>query len=255
MKPKRYIVVVFLLILFGLLLNRIRLWAAFEKVYDQRKDVSVYNELHTSGALQTLEKFVATHFDTIFQSYAEGVDTGPYEVIRPAPYKDRDHVRIVNNLNYKILRISFKNIKRSSSNLTLRKACDKLMEYHFYEVEITKDMSANFIEIYMENIYLVYKNIPNYHGIIFDKRDRKSYRFSENDHWYAFSVDNPEDAELFSHFFDFTPDWLRPYFEAQDFFNKWGYNTIQGTNPKRNPNLSHQACLSYTNKPCYPIAY
>ncbi len=197
MTTKKYILIIILIILFIFLFNIVNTKVKFDKIYNERENVSIYNELYESGTLKTIQEFFLNNFDTIDKNYQEAITTP----------------------THKILEIKLQHLDKYTNDKKILDAARKLVENGFYNIEITKKIGANFIEIYTKKVYLTYKNIPTYHSLIYFPKEKNRYKyiFNKTDDWYAFSTDSPEDAQDFSTFLDITPEWLLPYFEAKSF--------------------------------------
>ncbi len=201
MKTKKYIFIILSIICLSFLFIMINMKIKFDKVYEERKDVSsIYNELYQSGALKIIQEFFVNNFDTIDQNYQE----------------------IISTPTHKILKIRLRDLEKYTKDKKILDAAKKLVENEFYNIKATKNLDLDFTEIYTKKVYLTYKSTPTYHYLIYypEEKNRYSYMFNKNDDWYAFASDSPEDAQDFSTFLDITPEWLLPYFEARSFFKK-----------------------------------
>ncbi len=169
--------------------------AKFDKIYAQRESELIYHTydpLYKSGALNHFKDFIIANYDTISSVYKLG-------------WTERRKVWL-------------ELLKFTKDSSIYYQAIDEISDYRFYDVYIEKDTSTNSIEIMFKKMFLQYKVLPTYHCIIYRKKRGYEYRFDDKDDWYFFTYDDREHD--LGHFMDWRPEWLRPYYEAFDFF-KW----------------------------------
>ncbi len=164
----------------------------FDKVYSQREFHHRYDDLYTSGALNQFKKFAIDNYNFKIQELSNNAYKGKIRLSKLKQYANNDTL-VIN-------------------------AIDRLMDNGFYDVKIQQQFDINKYEIYFEKIYLIYKNIPTYHCIIYNTRRGYEYQFDEKEDWYFFIVDDNE-ADV-GNFLDLRPKWTLPYFEAFDFFKE-----------------------------------
>jgi hypothetical protein len=193
MSYRKYILIVLLILVSLFVFHFKNKQSKFEIIYKQREDVSLYNELYTDGTLRIIQNFSIDIID--------------------------HHEEVITTSTHKILHLKLRDIKKYTNDLEVLNTGHKLLENEFYVIDISKNLKSGYIKIFTKKKYLMRDNTPTYHCLVYDDRERNlAYRFKENDNWYAFSIDSPEDAK--ERFLDFTPEWLIPYLEAQDFFKR-----------------------------------
>lgn len=193
MSYRKYILIVLLILVSLFVFHFKNKQSKFEIIYKQREDVSLYNELYTDGTLRTIQNFSIDIID--------------------------HHEEVITTSTHKILHLKLRDIKKYTNDLEVLNTGHKLLENEFYVIDISKNLKSGYIKIFTKKKYLMHDDIPTYHCLVYDDRERNlAYRFKENNNWYAFSIDSPEDAK--ERFLDFTPEWLIPYLEAQDFFKR-----------------------------------
>ncbi|MEO0504752.1 MAG: hypothetical protein AAF090_01275 [Bacteroidota bacterium] len=190
---KKYIFISVLILGCLALVNIVNKKSKFDIIYKQRKNVSSYNELHADSTLTTIQNFFTDIID--------------------------HHEAVITTSTHKVLKTRLRDIENYTNNAGVLNATNKLVENEFYTIRISKSLVHKQILITTKKKYLMRNDVPTYHCLIYDDKARNlAYRFKENDNWYAFSIDSPEDAK--ERFLDFTPSWSIHYIEAIDFFRK-----------------------------------
>ncbi len=187
---KIILVFFFILLIFCVYVQYIK--SKFDRVYSQREFHHRYDDLYTSGALNQFKKFAIDNYYFTIQELSKSAYKGKIRLNKLKQYANNDTV-VINSIN-------------------------RLIDDGFYDVRIQQQFDINKIEIYFEKIYLIYKNTPTYHCIIYNTRRGYEYQFDKNEDWYFFIVDDKE-ADLGS-FLDPRPKWTLPYFEAFSFFKE-----------------------------------